>query len=256
MQRIERGYLVINVSDNKDNYGQRNNKYVHKNCNGITDVSAGTMCNGTSEVMAADYDGWKFPDGKFEQPEDNFLDFMMSSKEVDDYYRTAMPTLYADYKKEILNEKGKPAYYTPNEVHKVLAFAFNKWMGSEVVTFKENVAIIDLIKELVEGRACVLSGKFNKLNHIVCLVGAKWKVTKEDATPAQLNALIEQIVEQGKMPDSFIIDDPYGDYHTDYMVAKGNDIEVPFADFIHIFKPIDNASVKMAHIFKSGAATI
>ena len=38
MQKFIGKQLIINVSDNKENYSQRNNKYVHFNKNGLKDI--------------------------------------------------------------------------------------------------------------------------------------------------------------------------------------------------------------------------
>ena len=101
MQKFIGKQLIINVSDNKDNYSQRNNKYVHFNKSGLKDIYSGSVCNTTSICQALDYNGWKFPDlGKWNQPEDALSEFIATSEEVDLRYKTKMPALYKEYKEE------------------------------------------------------------------------------------------------------------------------------------------------------------
>lgn len=260
-QKIENGKLIINVSDNKENYSQKNNQFIHEimwNGKTVADVKASTMCNVTSICMALDYNGWVFPDlGKWKQPEDALGDFIMKSAEVDEYYKTKMPALYKDYATKKCHEKdGKVIvdYYTPNEVHAVLAYGVNKWLGCEVDTFKENADIFDILKELINGKACVISGVFNGLHHIVTLVGAEWLL---NGYSGNVYGAINSIAEAKKMPQTIIIDDPYGDFRQGYKTGfSGNDIKIPFNDFIKMIKPVGNAKIKMCHFIKSGAAVV
>ena len=255
MQKFENNFLVVNVSDNKENYSQRNNTYIHKNNKGVTDVSASTMCNVTSICQALDYNGWKFPNlGKFKQPEDALADFILKSPEVDQFYKTKMPELYKDYREGKLDKNKKPAYYTPNELHACLAYGTNLWLGcTNAVTFKDSCSIFDIVKELIEGRACVVSGNFNGFGHIVTLVGARWnyKDTK-GKTPAQA---LKEIIDKKILPTSWIIDDPYGDFRQKYKVGvSGNDVIMTADQFYSMLKPLNNSAVKWCHIIKSGAA--
>lgn len=251
MQRYENNKLTINVSANKSNYTQRNNEYIHRNSSGVIEVKASTMCNVTSIVMAAEYNGWNFPKGDFHQPEDNFAEFIMKSEEVAQYYKTTMPSMYADWK------AGRGNYYTPNEVHAVLAYAFNQWVGcSKADTFKDNVTIDELIDHLLNDKALVISGRFCGLGHIVTLVGVEYDIFNVDSVRNVESAL--QFIKENKIrPTNWIIDDPYGDYHTNYNPSsKGNDIKIPHKDFIKMIKPENNEVVKWAHIISKGAATI
>lgn len=253
-QKLEKNKFIVNVSDNKENYSQKNNQYTHANSKGVLDVKAATMCNFTSVCMALDYNGHQFPDlGKWTQPEDALADFTMTSKEVDDFYAKYAPALYKDYKKEVLDSKGKPAYYTPNEVHKVLEFATNLWLKDDIDNFRENVDIFDILKELINGRACVISGVFNGLHHIVTLVGAEWNFVSS----ASIYNIVNSIFQTHKLPDTFIIDDPYGDFRKQYQNGfSGNDIRLSTKEFLSMIKPVGNEVVKMAHFIKSGPAIV
>lgn len=256
MQLYQNQTLLINVSTGKINSSQRNNEYVHRNSSGQIDVSASTMCNFTSLVMAAEYNGWTLPTGNFRQPEDNFAAFTMNSVDVDLFYKTKMPSLYADYKMEKLDENGKIAYYTPNEVHAVLAYAFNLWVGcTNADTFKTNVKLDEILEHLLQNRALVLSGIFNGLGHVVTLVGCEFDVK----TPEVFNveSALKFIKENNLRPKNWIIDDPYGNYHNGYTPGQsGNDIKVPHADFVKMIKPCGDNLAKWAHIIQNGAAVI
>lgn len=256
MQIFQNNKLIINVSDGKVNYSQRNNQYIHRNSRGEIDVKASTMCNVTSIVMAAEYNGWKLPKGKFAQPEDNFADFLMNSVDVDLFYKTKMPSLYADYKAEKRDDKGRPAYYTPNEIHAVLAHAFNLWIGcSTADTFRDYVKLDEIIDLLLQNRALVISGNFNDLGHIVTLVGCEYTVAHSDVF--NVESALKFIKDNNIRPDNWIIDDPYGNYKLGYPAnASGNDIRVPHADFVKIIKPCGDNLAKWAHIIASGAAVI
>lgn len=253
--------VIVDISKDKYNYSQRNNEYKHYGAGDFKglDVSAETMCNVTALCQSLDYNGFVFPKGKYKQPEDNLADFIMNSKEVDNYYKTHAPVLYRDYKagKKTKNKKGKEIanYYTPNEVHCVLAFAVNKWLGCTADTFKENVPIWTIVNELLEGRSCVVSGVFNGLNHIVSLVGCKWGYSNFEGK--SLEACLNLITKNKVRPTSFIIDDPYGNWKKGYQAGfSGNNSELSYSEFIKMIKPVDNNLIKMCHLIKNGAALI
>ena len=256
MQKFINKQLIINVSDNKENYSQRNNKYIHFNKSGLKDIYSGSVCNTTSICQALDYNGWKFPDlGKWNQPEDALSEFIATSEDVDLRYKTKMPALYKEYKEEKMTN-GKVDYYTPNEIHDLLAFGTNKWLGvTNAVTFKESSDIWDIIKELINGRACVISGKFVGLNHIVTLVGCAWNF--KEIPKISLNKLISTIIKERRMPSQFIIDDPYGDFHKNYKAGfSGNDIRLTIDEFYSMIKPLGNTQIKMCHFIQNGAAIV
>jgi len=231
-------FAVFNVSENKANYSQRNNLYRFQNKNAKENWA--TMCNVTSMCMAADYTGYKFPKGEFDQPEDNLGKFMITNPEVDAFYKEKMPAMYTAYK------NGDKDCYTPNEVHAILSFGFNKWIGCNATEFSMGIPIHSIISEIVDNsHPVVLSGKFGNLFHIVCLVGLKVPVSKI-ADGIKFDDVVE-----------FIIDDPYGDYHDGYTNGKeGNDVHVSKADFISIFKPFNDENVKWGHLFHAPAATV
>lgn len=252
MFKIINGAFVVNNSDGKCNYSQRNNEFVHKNSKGEIDVSAATMCNVTALCQAADYNGWRFPDGKYSQPEDNLADFIFSDPRVDEYYAKSMPALYRAWK------AAEPDSYPPNELHEVLAKGFNLWIGSDADRFVESARVWDIVAEILEGRCCVVSGVFRlpngkKLNHIVTLVGAVWHFK----SAVGLTAAVKAVQEKKALPDTVIIDDTYGNFREGYKAGiTGNDIRLSWQEFIEMMKPAGNPAVKYCHFISSGAAAV
>jgi uncharacterized protein YvpB len=133
------GWRRINVSRGKINFSQRNNK-----------IMPMVTCQVTSMVMGLSYIGWKFPEGKYEQPEDNL--------------------------KAYFTEQGKNP-----EIHADLAEYTNRWLGKAAVSFSTKRTMSQIINEIVKGRPVVMSGQFpgfptrrtRPLGHIVCLVGCE-----------------------------------------------------------------------------------
>lgn len=151
--------MKINVSKNKINFSQRNNERDPLN-----------VCNVTSMVMAASYLGYKFPEGKYKQPEDNLHLFM--------------------------TEKGLRPW-----VHDELSKGTNLWMGKNITNFSVTLSITAIFEELKNEKPVVMSGNFpghpvklaKPLGHIVVLVGAEWQDGRDNEDPKTV-----------------IIDDPYG----------------------------------------------
>ncbi len=194
--------------------------------------------------MALDYAGFKFPEGTFDQPEDNLANHIMTSEFVDKEYARRYPAMYKAYKND---EKG---CYTPNEVHKLLEIGVNEWMGCEVDTFNDSTPLIDIISDIAEKQSpVVISGAFPQkkadgtittYHHIVCLVGVAF----------------EKEYKPGMMPDYFVIDDPWG-YTHDYSTGKsGNDVFISKSQFISWLKPVNNEKVKFAHRLAKPVAVV
>lgn len=243
---VEKDKVTFRVDRNKTNYAQRNNKFIWEHPkNPKLRMDALAMCNVTSYVMAADYLGFKFPNGKYDQPEDNFADFIFKSKEIDEFYSTKMPVLYEAYK------RGDTDAYCPNLIHIVLAYSFNLWIGTTAATFNERLPITDIVKEVTEfNRPVVLSGTFpykykagniGTIGHINTLVGIEFadfdkKLNLDKAT--------------------FIVDDPYGDWKQNFLSGTGNDTRFKLDEFIKYYKNLNDRTTKFAHTFKNSVAAI
>ena len=157
------------------------------------------------------------------QPEDYLTDFLRSPEA----YRKMkeMTPWFFD------RETGK-ATVAPNEVHQMLEWGVNTLLRRQVDRFSTGVSIEMIIGHLIKGGGVVLSGEFRlknrNLHHIVSLAGF---VTDEN----------EDITH-------FIIDDPYGDFRTDYQSQRGNNIRITRDEFMVIFNPTGNDEIKWGHL--------
>lgn len=247
------GLIYFSCDENKENYSQRNNEFVWHNKD--AKVWAGTMCNVTSYVMAADYAGFKFPDGKYSQPEDNFADFIRADPRVDTYYKKVMPAEWMKW------NAGKKDAYSPMEIHTVLSYAFNLWMDCEkdqLSKFLDNCNFpAALYNNFVKGSLpIIVSGAFpyasnpnKKLNHIVVCTGVVYDEKEFDAyqkcsTPAGYLT-----------PKMIKIDDPYGNVLKDWQ-GTGNDCYLTWRYCIDNLKPLKSTSLKWAHVFSKPAAIV
>ena len=210
--------MRINVSDGKMNYSQRNNE-----------INPHGSCNTTSIVMALCYLGWKFPEGRYRQPEDNLTDFITNN-----------PGVIQERNKFIAANswaKGIPSV----QIHDLLAFGTNLWLENQVVNFNWARRISDILQQFKNGKPVVLSGTFpghpsvmpQPYGHIVTGIGAIWN--DENANPTHI-----------------IIDDPYGNT-LDNWKGSGNDIEIPWNLFIAWFRDPGNTNTKWGHFFRSPA---
>lgn len=195
---------TINVSTGKKYLTQRDN----------TVRPLGT-CAPTSLAMLLTYSGTKLPEYKG-QLEDRLTEYANSNPEVQAFYSKFDPSSFR-------------ARVPANEIHTVLAYAVNHFVGSHVVDFTFDNKPLGILKELRAGRPLVMSGVWAGLNHVICVVGFN-----TDQNLGTIEDGPELSVSEVK---SMIIDDPYGDYRTGYKSTEGNDIEVPFDDFWLITKP-------------------
>lgn len=228
---------TINVRNKDPYYSQRNNLFTK---DGIEYASR--SCQVTAMVSALDYCGYTFPEDKeWNQPEDSLLNFIINSPDVDRAYQKIFPD---EYKKYIASGKNPKISYPPEELHSLLSLGTNLWMGKisgEITHFRYDCSLKELVLELVKGKPCVTSGLFlGRLRHVVCLVG--------------VNTLQELVPDMGLSDvdlskiDSFIIEDPYGDYHTEYKDYNGKDVIVPISEYREIFHTVNKDS-QWAHLF-------
>jgi hypothetical protein len=249
--------LIFNVSENKENYSQRNNQYKYvspKNPKLVVD--ANSECNVTSMVMALDYAGFRFPSGDFKQPENNLCKFIFESPEVLEYYKKIMPELY----KQFID--GNENATSPNMVHAVLAYATNLWLGaSKAVEFKTNLTIKEIFSEIaINQKPVVMSGTFpytylngriGTIGHINVLVGLVYNLKTMKGT----SKLEEEVLNY--TPTKVIIDDPYGDYANNFApTSNRNNIIMPYSDFIKYYKPLNDPRIKWGHIIGTAGAFI
>ncbi|MDR0302468.1 MAG: hypothetical protein LBI04_09190, partial [Treponema sp.] len=202
----------VNNGLGKPYYTQRNNK-----------EKPGSACNVTSMIIALCAAGWPVenfaPDG--EQPEDELMRFIFTD-----------PATLTKWKQ--IDPRGE---IPPNQWHEVLAYGADRFLkkfgfNSSPVKFLDAVSVQDITAAIDAGGSAVVSGVFPQegkaaLNHIVAVVGYG-------------------------TDDSgfyFIVDDPWGDYHSGYKNQKGKGIRMPLEDFDEIMKP-QRLPRKWAHIIR------
>lgn len=211
-----------NNSENKPYYSQRNNK-----------LKPNGACNVTSMIAALSAAGWdvdKLATKEYPQPEDALMHFILADKVVDSYWRKIDPA----------------GRYAPNEWHPVLAYGTNRYMRQCGLLGIEETAVewredrkLEVVQEtLKNGGSAVLSGIFTAegkktIGHVVACVGFK----TDDA---------------GKITH-FILDDSWGNYHTEYSDHNGNDVEMPLEDFKTMIRHC-NMDVKMAHLIRKAGS--
>ena len=232
--------MRINISERYKNRSQRDNK-----------VKPLDTCNVTSMINALTYMGYSedFPDistskDKLSQPEDRLAEFFLSNEDILNKYKEDFPNYYKDF----INKT--TGYYNPFEIHEILSYGTNLWMGKEVTKFSEYMTLNAIVKELVAGRPLVVSGKFKVekpngdstyYNHIVTLVGFE----------ADNGYDTGDLINDPSKIDYFLLDDSYGktgEYYSKKTVDDGNDVRLNFLEFVTQIKTL-NSPTKWAHIF-------
>jgi len=201
---------IVNNSDGKPYYSQRNNE-----------LSPGSSCNVTSMISGLVSAGWPLPSGKYKQPEDNLLDFIRTDPMVQNKWIEVCP------KKDI----------PPNQLHEVLCFATNLWikhLGGPEIKLLWQLSIGDIKSVIDNGGAVVMSGRFQdahsgEIGHIVAAVGY-------------------QVTDGGEVTH-LILDDPWGDYESLYRIQRGDDVFMPVADWVSMIRD-QNKPLKFGHVIK------
>ncbi len=220
---------VFNVSTGK--------KYLTQLDNTIRPLET---CCPTSIAMALTYSGVDLP--KYSgQLEDELTKFSNSDRRVVNYYKNH-PEGWV--RREFALKR--PA----NEIHDVMAFAVNTWAGKEVIKFVWNTTLDNLAANILNGKACPLSGSFPlkrrdgaliTIGHVVCLVG--FETEQQDIAVGNIDV---------KKIKGWIIDDPYGNYKTQYQSREalaGNDVVMSVSDFKKYIRT-ENTDKKWAYLIK------
>lgn len=232
----------------KENYSQLNNK-----------INPSNTCNSTSMVMALDYMGYKFPDNifpEYEQPEDKLTMLCYTDEEVKEFYKKLSAPMYNQWIAEMDKIKNETPdlplkdyrfidSYPPNEVHAVLSFATNKFVGKEDATyFKEKSSVQEIVKELTENKPVVVSVKFGDLNHVLTLTGVEIETENEG---------------ESWTPTRFFADDTFGKFNIktkEYdKTVSGNNSEFAVDELVPCLKAI-NSMNKYAHYFNFPTAVV
>lgn len=213
---------VINHSKNSDYNKQRNNE--------ILPIET---CGPTSMAMALLQAGYRDWTKKNEDPADTITKALTTDEAYEKMY-------------EQLNTKDTK--WEPFNIHAILTWGVNKMIGKKVSTFKTNWDLKEIMFNVLNGGAAVLSGDFTldngrELGHIVSMAG--FATEQED---------IEEIkeateIDLRKVP-YFIIDDPYGDYTKNYKDHKGMNIEFKYDLFYDVFRKSGSFERKWAHLIE------
>lgn len=209
--------MIYNVSTGCTYFSQRDNK-----------VRPLETCGPTSLAMALVYSKVQLPvipEGS--QLEDVITEFLATNKNVQDYYQRNFVALYRE---------GVPA----NEVHAVAAYGVNLWLSRPVFRFTVEASMKDVLFRIAAGTAVPMSGVWDGLRHIVCVVGCE--------TDQDLKAVKTPQEIQLSAVKSILVDDPYGNYATKYKNPDGDDIVVPYADFIKITRTQGMSTQKWAYL--------
>lgn len=211
--------ISINISRDDEYHTQLNNRFFPHGA-----------CNTTSEINALRSSGVDFDSPFHLQPED-YLTQILESEDAWAKMKREFPWAIRDG-------------YHPRHVHKMLEWAVNtKLVGRDVSFFTESVSLQKIIFHLVKNRqAVIMSGRFTKFGHIVCLVGLETDqsdIEQIEGPPLVSLASIK----------NFIIDDPYGDWHTGYQSQKGNNVRFSYTEYNALTTVYDNAFQKRAHLF-------
>lgn len=173
-------------------YSQRNNE--------LLPTSA---CNVTAMCQALHIGGYTFPKGKYAQEEDNLMYFILHDSRVQSFYKSIGSTA------------------NPYEIHEVLCYATNLWMGRDVCDRIHNISQNKLI-ELNQQHCCVLlSGHYpsytgRSIDHITCCHDVEH--------------------------DGIRMTDSWGDYHTLYTEQHAQrNVFMSWDDFYEYIKPVKGA---------------
>lgn len=207
--------FTFNISKDDDYHSQRNNNFVPID-----------SCQTTSAIMALKASGIDFDYPKDMQPED-YLTSITDSKEAHDFMRENAPWAI---------KQGIP----PAQVHIVLEWAINKLVGRTVDKFTTTAKIEDLLFNILDNKASLISGRFTDYGHVVCLVG--FETTQENINEVTRS----EDINLWKVKN-FIIDDPYGNPLTEYKDYHGNNIKLTYRQFNNYTRQY-NKNKKWAHI--------
>ena len=202
-----------NFSRNSDYHTQRNNVHVPF-----------AACNRTSMVMGFKQAGYPFPKSVGDRQEEDAA--------YEDVFDTDDARAY-----QAKVAAWSVGAYPPDQVHAVLEWGFNNWLaaGEPADTFRTNVRADEMVSTLLAGGGVVLSGNFplpsGSIGHIVSLAGYVGYDGEKD-----------QVIR-------WIVDDPYGNWHTDYKDHHGNDVDFSTGEFTDIFDRKRNQQY-WAHLIK------
>lgn len=254
----------VNISKNFENYSQRNNQ-----------IDSANTCGPTNFIQALEYAGWQWDQSmfpQFKQPEDKLTYFCRTNKDVLAYYKKHYANMYNNWVAEAsatATKQDKEIWqvsciynYPPNEVHDVMSYAVNLFMGytaddlasmerRPVTRFYNSFDEQDVIWQLCKGLPVVSSVDPFKRGggHYITIVG----FVAEDAFefPTSYNQIKNRELNTSFIKE-YIIDNTYGKFdfvNKKYVAVSGNDEHIERSRFLSIIKPV-------SHYFSKGAAVV
>ena len=212
----------IQLSNKSDWASQRNNQ--------IWPLSS---CGTTSAIMGLKATGIDIPKTEG-QPEDA-LTRLLETNEAYQIMKQIAPWAY--------DASGIPIY-PPRQVHLMLEWGINEFIGKEVDVFSDSVSMKRILYNIaIDQGAVLVNGRFTSYGHIVCIVG--FQTQQKDI----FECVTAKDIKLDKV-DHVIVDDPYGDYHSGYIVTNGNDIEFTLNEFNHLTNNYNDMRRKWAHLLK------
>jgi hypothetical protein len=162
------------------------------------------------------------------QPED-YMSAFLQTQEAYNVMKAKVPTAFKD----------GVALYRPQQVHIMLVWAANELI-SNIASFKI-LTLTEILNIVSSCGGAVLNGIFpqeakDDIDHFISVSG--YTTTQTNSKSIDLS-LVQEI----------IIDDPYGDFRTDYVNQRGNDIRLTKEEFHNYFKPM-GAEGKWAIVLK------
>lgn len=185
-----------------------------------------STCNTTAAIMVLMASGISFDYPKDMQPED-YLTSILHSEEAYDQMAKKYPWAIR-------------GGYEPNEVHGMLEWGINKLVGTNIDEFTTNGKLSDIVYGIVVRKvACLVSTKFTKAGHIVAVVGVRSEQPIED--------YYTWGVQLTKYTYDFIVDDPYGNYHSGYSDRNGDNVVFSYDQFNALTKSSHAENSKWVH---------
>lgn len=215
-------------------------------------------CGTTSMTMGAEYSGFSFPPGKWDQPEDNLTEFILTNKEILEDWKNKCP---AQYELFIKSQNGELTpnelnyLYFPNEIHQYLCWGTNLWLGTTAVKFSTDQDFVKALwRDMVyDNLPIVISTRFGGFGHIVCVTGVSFDEQEYDNYCNDENNELP-------IPVEIIVDDPWGKVDTvknAYIPNEsGNDVHIPWDFVVENVKPCNSTRVKWMHRFNHGIETV
>lgn len=259
-------YVVFNCSDGFDNWSQRKSAYKFKE--GVVDIGWSWFCNTHAYTTSLEIAGYSLYSDKYpELPRfaDKLSKFACEDPEVDAYFKAKAPAawkLWDDAKKglvpkEIWDKDG----CAPLNIHTVLCYAANKFLGCEKGTisdFYQSYPLIDFQKEVViKGLPIVTSGTYGNLaGHMVSVVGFAYKYCEVKRYLTSTEDFLKNVIEAGIKPAYTICDDPYGQTDNYKNNVVGNDSYVEYNKWVTMTKDVKSSDSKFAHVFKGALALV